>query len=92
MSRCDICCPDVTLDDLATSLVDDDVLVFLVYKHVCICISVYLSLFCIYSIVYISCIEDNKEESFILLFVLEEYISRSRSSSITSCVTLLRCL
>ena len=34
-------------------------------------------------IVYISCIEDNNEESFILLFVLEEYISLSISSSIT---------
>ena len=52
--NCDIQCLDVTVDDLANSFVDDDVLVFHIYK-----LYIYLSyLLLIHSIVYVPYIED----------------------------------
>ena len=79
---CDIQCPDVTVDDLANSLVDDDVLVFHIYK---LYIFVYLFILSTSYIQYSLCIiyRGHNQESFILFYILEEYISRSRSSSIT---------
>ena len=66
----------------ANSLVDDDVLVFHIYK---LYIFVYLFILSTSYIQYSLCIiyRGHSQELFILFYILKEYISRSRSSSIT---------